>query len=74
MARSAGAMIITRNTNARTRSWTIGEFSFLSAALAVFQVIIGWVTEWVHPLVGVEGYNESCRVAFGLPSGNRGIG
>ena len=34
------------------------------AALAVFPVIIGWVTEAVHPHVGLEGYHESCRVGI----------
>jgi hypothetical protein len=34
------------------------------AALAVFEVIIGRVTERGHPHFRVGGYNESCRAVL----------
>ena len=55
IARSAGAMIIARNTKAKTRSWTIGESPL--GGLNRLGVIMIQVTNWGHPPEGLENYN-----------------
>ena len=56
IASSAGAMIIARNTKAKTRSWTIGESPL--GGLYRLGVIMLQVTKWGHPTGGLENYNE----------------
>jgi len=55
MARRAGAMIIARKTNARTRSWIIGGVSF--GGFGRLGVIMKQVIKKAHPTSSSPEYN-----------------